>query len=184
MERVRHSQGTDRCTEGFTIAVNVAALWCCLMTAGAVFNAAVNSFCGMAALKRCGGRTHNWKFQCLQWWQGADTSGNSLIGIGQDTRFGGRTMGFLENVLHPDRKRQENWRQFSGEVRGIFVSEGESGSGEVHIPFMGYRIQVSNKTEGCKSRTVMTLGHANDELQVKIFGWGGIRCRSSTGTHT
>ena len=82
-------------------------------------------------------------------------------------------MGFIGNAFHPDRKRQENWRRFSNEVGGFFVTEGTSGGDEVHIPFMGHRIQVSNQTEGSKSRTVMTLVHSVDEFQFKIFGWGG-----------
>ena len=51
-------------------------------------------------------------------------------------------MGFLENTFHPDRKRQQNWRQFSSEVGGIFTSEGASGDDEIHIPFMDHRITV------------------------------------------
>ena len=32
-------------------------------------------------------------------------------------------MGFIENALHPDRKRQENWQTFSRDVGGIFIPE-------------------------------------------------------------
>jgi hypothetical protein len=81
-------------------------------------------------------------------------------------------MGIIGNALHPYRKRQENWRRFSNEVGGVFVTEGQSGGEEVHIPFMGYRIEVSNKTDGCNTRTMMTLGHSSDEFQFRIFGWG------------
>ena len=82
-------------------------------------------------------------------------------------------MGFLSNALHPDRKRQENWRQFSGVVGGILVSEGESGGDEVHIPFMDHLITVSARTEGRARRTVLTANHSNEDFQFKIFGWGG-----------
>lgn len=81
-------------------------------------------------------------------------------------------MGFIGSAFHPDRKRQENWRRFSNEVGGFFVTEGESGGDEVHIPFMGYLIEVTNKNDGRNSRTVMTLGHSGDEFQFKIYGWG------------
>jgi|GEM_PF-947202 hypothetical protein len=81
-------------------------------------------------------------------------------------------MGFIGNAFHSDRKCQENWCRFSNEVGGFLVTEGESGGDEVHIPFMGYRIEVSNKTDGRNSRTVMTLGHSSEEFQFKIFGWG------------
>ena len=82
-------------------------------------------------------------------------------------------MGFLTNALHPDRKRQGNWRQFSGEVGGIFVPEGESGGDEIHIPFMGLLIIVSTHTEGRARRTTLTANHSNEDFQFKIFGWGG-----------
>lgn len=36
-------------------------------------------------------------------------------------------MGFIENALHPDRKRRECWQRFSSEAGGFFVSDGESG---------------------------------------------------------
>jgi len=82
-------------------------------------------------------------------------------------------LGFFENTLDPDLKRQENWRQFSSEVRGIFVSEGASGGDEIHIPFMDHRITVRANTEGHARRTVLTARHSNEDSQFKIFGWGG-----------
>ncbi len=82
-------------------------------------------------------------------------------------------MGFLGTTLDPDLKRQENWRQFSSEVRGIFVSEGASGGDEIHIPFMDHRITVRANTEGHARRTVLTARHSNEDSQFKIFGWGG-----------
>lgn len=82
-------------------------------------------------------------------------------------------MGFIENTLHPDRKRQENWRRFSNEVGGIFIVEGVSGSDEIHIPFMDHRVQLSTLTDHRSSRTVLTSMYSGDEFQFKIFGWGG-----------
>ena len=82
-------------------------------------------------------------------------------------------MGFLENTFHPDRKRQQNSRQFSSEVGGIFISEGASGGDEIHIPFMDHRIIVSTNAEGRAKRTVLSARHSNDDSQFKIFGWGG-----------
>ena len=82
-------------------------------------------------------------------------------------------MGFIENTLHPDRKRQENWRRFGNEVGGIFIVEGVSGSDEVHIPFMDHRVQLSTLTERRSSRTVLTSRYSGDGFQFKIFGWGG-----------
>ncbi len=82
-------------------------------------------------------------------------------------------MGFLENTFHPDRKRQQNWRQFSSEVGGILISEGASGGDEIHIPFMDHRITVSTNTEGRAKRTVLTARHSSEDSQFKIFGWGG-----------
>ena len=82
-------------------------------------------------------------------------------------------MGFIENALHPDRKRQENWRHFSSEVGGIFLSEDASGGDKVHIPFMGHRITLSAFTEGRARRTVLTARYSSDDFQFKIFGWGG-----------
>jgi hypothetical protein len=76
----------------------------------------------------------------------------------------GPAMGFIDNALHPDRKRQEIWRRFSSEAGGFFVSDGESGGGEVHIPFMGRQINVGTKFEGRKSRTVLTIGYPTDDL--------------------
>ena len=69
-------------------------------------------------------------------------------------------MGFLENTFHPDRKRQQNWRQFSSEVGGIFTSEGASGDDEIHIPFMDHRITVS-----------ANLGKIDDMRQSQRLGW-------------
>ena len=82
-------------------------------------------------------------------------------------------MGFIENTFHSDRKRQENWRRFSREAGGIFIVDGASGGGEVHIPFMGHRIKVSTYTERRVSRTVLTSTYSSDGFQFKIFGWGG-----------
>ncbi len=88
-------------------------------------------------------------------------------------------MGFIENALHPDRKRQENWQRFSREVGGTFISEGPSGGDEVHIPYMGHRITVSAQTEGRANRTVISAQYSpcfpfsSDDLQFKVFGWGG-----------
>ena len=82
-------------------------------------------------------------------------------------------MGFIENALHPERKRQENWQRFSSEVGGSFVSEGRSGGEEVHIPFKGHGIQVRAQTIGRTRRTVLTLGHASDDFTFRIFSWGG-----------
>ena len=80
---------------------------------------------------------------------------------------------FLESTFHPDRKRQQNWRQFSSEVGGIFISEGASGGDEIYIPFMDHRITVSTDTEGGAKRTVLTARHSSEDSQFKIFGWGG-----------
>ena len=82
-------------------------------------------------------------------------------------------MGFIENTLHPDRKLQKNWRQFSSEVGGTFVSEGATGSDEVHIPFMDYRIALSKYSEGHARRTVFTTRYSSDDFEFKIFGWAG-----------
>jgi len=81
-------------------------------------------------------------------------------------------MGFIENALHPDRKRQESWRRFSDEAGGFVVSEGLSGRDEIHLPFMGYCIRVSAQSEGRALRTTMTLEYPTDDFQFKIFGWG------------
>jgi hypothetical protein len=82
-------------------------------------------------------------------------------------------MGLIDSARHPDRKRQENWQRFSREVGGTYISEGPSGGNEIHIPFMGHRITVSTQTEGRAKRTVMSAQYSNDDLQFKIFGWGG-----------
>jgi len=82
-------------------------------------------------------------------------------------------MGFIENTLHPDRKRQRHWRQFSNEVGGIYISEGDSVGDEVHIPFMGHRITLGMHIEGRAVRTVLTARYSSDDFLFKIFGWGG-----------
>ena len=82
-------------------------------------------------------------------------------------------MRIIENALHPDRKRQENWRQFCGDVDGTFISEGASGGDEIHIPFMEHWIRVSNSNEGGMNRTTLTANYSSGDLQFKIFGWGG-----------
>ena len=82
-------------------------------------------------------------------------------------------MGLIESALHPDRKRQENWQRFSREVGGTYIFEGPSGGDEIHIPFMGHRLTVRTQTEGRAKRTVMSAKFSNDDLQFKIFGWGG-----------
>ena len=81
-------------------------------------------------------------------------------------------MGLIENALHPDRKRQQSWRQFSGEVGGTLVFDDASGCDEIHIPFMERRIRVSISTEGGKKRTTLTAVRPGGDLQFKIFGWG------------
>ena len=84
-------------------------------------------------------------------------------------------MGFIENALHPDRKRQENWQTFSSDVGGIFISEGPSSGYEVHIPFKGHQIIVSTRTEGHAKRTVLSTKYSSGDFQFKIFGWGGLK---------
>ena len=38
---------------------------------------------------------------------------------------------------------------------------------------MGHRLTVRTQTEGRAKRTVMSAKFSNDDLQFKIFGWGG-----------
>ena len=82
-------------------------------------------------------------------------------------------MRFIENTLHPDRKRQQHWRQFSSEVGGIYISESDSVGDEVHIPFRGHRITLGMNIEGRAVRTVLTARYLSDDFLFRIFGWGG-----------